>query len=202
MDAKEMWIKKYGHHNSRVDDITAIKFANEYHQHRLDEENSFEEHTHIPIAGGKGHVTWHGDNPPTEKQMEAFEKMAELAINHMPEEKTELVYVPVKKHLNIANDLYDRMMEADEAIDAMVRKDGVLIGRDDVITLMLRMGVSMLKPTQQSVITEEEIVQLKHSSEIRHYIINNMGLHPGDHGVSELFRLIAKAIAALYKTEK
>lgn len=39
-------------------------------------------HTHIPILDGKAHVTWHGDNPPSEKQMRAFEEMAKLAIDH------------------------------------------------------------------------------------------------------------------------
>lgn len=48
-----------------------------------------EEHTHIPILDGQGHITWHGKNPPSEKQMKAFEEMARLAIENADQIKEE-----------------------------------------------------------------------------------------------------------------
>ena len=52
-------------------------------QGQLEPEEDFNpigEHTHIPIAGGKGHITWHGDESPSEKQMKAFENLAECVM--------------------------------------------------------------------------------------------------------------------------
>lgn len=47
-----------------------------------------EKHTHYPIKNG--HVTWIGDVPPTEEQLNAFEKMGQAAlakhIKRQPEE--------------------------------------------------------------------------------------------------------------------
>ena len=41
-----------------------------------------EKHVHIPIMDGKAHVTWHGEELPSDKQMKAFEKMAKIAYDN------------------------------------------------------------------------------------------------------------------------
>lgn len=36
-------------------------------------------HRHIPM--GNGHITWHGKADPTQEQLDAFQKMHDIALN-------------------------------------------------------------------------------------------------------------------------
>ncbi len=66
--------------------------------------NPIREHIHIPIAGGKGHVTWHGEEPPSEKMMEAFEELAEVVYNEPEYGKRMFVEAKGKEATHVAHE--------------------------------------------------------------------------------------------------